>query len=379
MKIYLKENVWDAALRRLAWVFGEFPNIIVGFSGGKDSTVVFNLALKVARALGRLPLKVFFLDQEAEWQATIEQVRMVMTHADVEPLWYQIPIRLFNATSATEHWLFCWDQSKRDLWMRPKEEYSRKENHYGTDRFAEMFGAILAKDFHDQKTCYVAGVRTEESPSRYIGLTQAETYKGETWGRILSRKLQHFTLYPIYDWSYTDVWKAIFDNRWQYNTLYDQYYRYGVKTGAMRVSNLHHETAVHSLFHLQEIEPETYERLTQRIAGIDMAGKLNKEDYFVSELPGMFGDWREYRDYLLAHLIDNPAWRERFQAKFAFQESFWLERHGDNLYKLHVQSILANDWEFVKLNNFERTPQNSLIRQIKQGKRRIVKYAQRRD
>ena len=227
MKIYLKENVWDAALRRIRWLFDEFPEIVVGVSGGKDSTVVFNLSLMVAREKKRLPLKVMFLDQEAEWQATVDQVRLIMTNPDVKPFWYQIPFKLFNATSATDHWLMCWDDSKKDLWMHPKEAYSLKENHYGTDRFADMFTQILAKDF-PAKTVYIAGVRCEESPSRFIGLTQAVTYKGETWGKILSRPRQQFTFYPIYDWSFSDVWKAIHDNGWHYNALYDSMFQYGV-------------------------------------------------------------------------------------------------------------------------------------------------------
>lgn len=35
-------------------------------SGGRDSTVVFEMALIVAKEKNRLPLKVFWLEQEAE-------------------------------------------------------------------------------------------------------------------------------------------------------------------------------------------------------------------------------------------------------------------------------------------------------------------------
>jgi len=43
---------------------------IVSMSGGKDSAVIFELAKLIAAELGRLPLKCFWLDQEAEWLAT---------------------------------------------------------------------------------------------------------------------------------------------------------------------------------------------------------------------------------------------------------------------------------------------------------------------
>ena len=85
MKIFQKQNVWDAALERIRWLFDEFPNVIVNFSGGKDSTVCLHLALKVAEEKNRLPLKVAWIDQEAEWQATSDYVQSVMEDKRVEP------------------------------------------------------------------------------------------------------------------------------------------------------------------------------------------------------------------------------------------------------------------------------------------------------
>ena len=59
MKVYSKKNVFDCALDRIRWVFREFNgNVIVSISGGKDSTVVMELALMVMRELketGELP------------------------------------------------------------------------------------------------------------------------------------------------------------------------------------------------------------------------------------------------------------------------------------------------------------------------------------
>ena len=368
MKIYLKNNVFDESLDRIRWLFDEFPNVIVGFSGGKDSTIVFNLAMIVAKEKNRLPLKVMFLDQEAEWQATIDQVRLIMENPDVNPMWMQVPIRLFNATSTTDHWLMCWDEAEKEKWMRPKEEYSYKENRYGTDRFGEMFEAILRVEFPNTPTCYIAGVRAEESPSRFVALTHAETYKGKTWGKKLNVKLNHYTFYPIYDWSYMDVWAAIHKNGWNYNAIYDAQYAYGIQVMDMRVSNVHHETAVENLFYMQEAEPETYVKLTQRIGGIDAAGKAGKDDFFVKELPFMFASWKEYRDFLLEKLITNPEWQEGFRKKFKAMEDLYEADIGDKLHKVCISSILTNDWEHIKLKNFERSTPIYMIRKRKQGR-----------
>ena len=39
MKFYLDENVYDAAIERIEYLFDEFDEVIVSFSGGKDSTI----------------------------------------------------------------------------------------------------------------------------------------------------------------------------------------------------------------------------------------------------------------------------------------------------------------------------------------------------
>ena len=178
MKIYNNQNVFDAALDRIRYLFDEFPNVIVGFSGGKDSTVVFNLALIVAKEKERLPLKVMFIDQEAEWMATIDQVKRVMYNKNVEPYWYQMSLRLFNATSKYTHWLNCWGIGEK--WIRKKDPISIKENRYNCDRFKKLFTAIIDTEYSDEPAIYLSGVRTEESPSRHMALTYQETYKGLT-------------------------------------------------------------------------------------------------------------------------------------------------------------------------------------------------------
>ena len=108
MRIYSNQTVFHAALNRIRWLFDEFENITVGVSGGKDSTIVFELAMMVAKEKGRLPLPVFFLDQEIEYSATIDVIRQIMSRPDVLPYWFQIPFKLFNATSDKELFLYCW-------------------------------------------------------------------------------------------------------------------------------------------------------------------------------------------------------------------------------------------------------------------------------
>jgi len=365
VRYYLEKTVLEAAKERISFVFDEFPEVVVGFSGGKDSTVIFNLTLEEARRRGRLPLKVLFIDQEAEWQMTIDMMRRVMGHPDVEPYWLQVPIKLFNATSTEEEWLMCWQEGAE--WMRPRETGSIHENVYGTDRFGEMFNAFFRHHFPGQRAALIGGVRCEESPSRAVGLTHQPKYKWVTWAKRLTPDL-HYTFYPIFDWAWTDVWVAIHRHGWPYNRLYDVQYAYGVTIPDMRCSNVHHETAVKALFWLQEVEPDTYARLVNRIGGIDTAGKL-QGDFFQRTLPYMFKDWIEYRDYLLDKLIE-PQHRERFTKHFASQERQYGGYLGDKLYKAQVQSLITNDWNMAKLKNFDNRGESVGVRKRLKARRK---------
>lgn len=356
MRTYLPINVFDAALERFRWMFSEFPIVVVSVSGGKDSTVILNLALRVAEELGRLPLKVMFIDQEAEWQTVIDYVRTIMHDPRVEPYWLQVPIKLFNATSPLDPWLYCWKPGAE--WIREKEPDSIHENVYGTDRFKPLFDKFLKFMFKGQKVANIGGVRAEESPARTLALTVAEKYPGVTWCKAINGKEEHYTFYPIYDWTYKDVWKAIHEQGWPYCPLYDYMYQYGIPVRAMRVSNVHHETAVHSLFFLQEVEPETWERITARISGINTAGVLGQRGFLqVPELPFMFSGWQEYRDYLLENLIVDPEIREKFARQFRatdklVPEGYFDFDNPDEMYQFHVSLMLTNDYHSTKMGNF---------------------------
>lgn len=304
MKIYNKQNVYDAAIDRIRYIFDEFPNVVIGFSGGKDSTVTLNLALQVAEENNRLPLPVIWIDQEAEWQGTVDYVKSVMYDKRIKPYWFQMPMVITNNASSYERYSNCWDLKDQEKWIHEHDPISIKENIYGTDRFHELFEAILKVEFSGIKTCYLAGVRTEESPKRFVALTQNLTYKWITWGKRLYDKFEHYTFYPIYDWSYTDVWKYIQENNIQYNRVYDGMYQHGVKINEMRISNLHHETAIQVLMLVQEIEPETWNKVVRRIDGASSIKHIKKNSFQCpKQLPPMFKDWEEYAYHLAENII----------------------------------------------------------------------------
>ena len=372
---YYNEDVYSAALRRIRYIFDNFDHIIVGFSGGKDSTAVLHLALQVAEEKGRLPLEVFFIDQEGEWDCTIDYVREIMYDPRVKPSWLQVPMVLFNATASNgyDQWLHCWYEGEK--WLREKDPISIKENIYGTERFHELFSAYIRKTYPDRSVAYLSGVRCEEAPKRKMNLTGAMKgkpfYKWMYWGAVSNKGLNHFTFYPIYDWGYADVWKAIHDNGWHYNRLYDYQYMHGVKVRDMRVSNVHHETAIQSLWYMQEIEPDLWNRITERLDGVNTSAVLNHEIFEVKELPYMFKDWEEYRDYLLEHLIEDEDRKARFRKLFnnpAYRDCCVCEAWKEDWMRNCVRAILKNDFEGTTIVNFYMNADTANLRNYIRGR-----------
>ncbi len=84
-----------------------------------DSSVTLQLALDVARELGRSPVDVLFIDLEGQYQATIDHVSEMLGRPDVRPWWVCLPLNLRNASSLEEPYWCCWEPGAEADWVRP--------------------------------------------------------------------------------------------------------------------------------------------------------------------------------------------------------------------------------------------------------------------
>lgn len=343
--IYKETNVFEEAIRRINMVFDYADEIIVAMSGGKDSTVVFNLALMIARERNRLPLKVFWLDQEAEWQHTTDYMESIMRMPEVEPLWFQVPFAFPNNLSTVNKTLTVWDPAEKDKWIHPQADIAITESpvdisNVNRDKaFYKLMGDLPNHCLKpDTKRCAVlSGMRTDESLNRRTAIMFGKgKVNGETWmtGKDKNSKCQVF--WPIYDFLSDDVWTAIAKNGWEYNKVYDFMYRWGVTKTHMRVSALIHESSWGAIQMLQEFEPKTYNRFVNRIAGTSTFNHAFDEGEVIpSTLPFMFKDWKDYRDYLLTHLIEPDLW-EHYKHE-------WKGQDSEEWYRVHVAEVILND------------------------------------
>jgi len=337
-RVYVTEDVLKQSQKRISLVFDNFENIIVSISSGKDSSVLYWLVIREAEKRDR-KIKVFFLDQEAEYKSSIELISKMMQHDYVIPLWYQVPIDMTNATSYGDCMFHAWGAGEE--WIRDKDSLAIQdiEGKY-PDRFYNFF-KWMEKSNPD--TAFFIGLRAEESLNRLRAVI-----KNPGWGSIRwSTKTggnNTYRFYPLYDWSVGDVWKYLYDNNLPYNSIYDKMYSSNknfYKT--MRVSNLIHEKSFKCLSDLQVYEPDTFSQLVKRISGIHVASIYARESsvFSTSKLPDKFKTWYEFREHLLC--TSPVEKRDRFIKRFNTQPK------DEKAYRRQVRQLLLNDYE----NNLE--------------------------
>jgi predicted phosphoadenosine phosphosulfate sulfurtransferase len=331
-----KENVLEAVIKRVSYLFDNYDNIQLAFSGGKDSTVLFHLVNAEAIKRNRKFI-LYFQDQEAEYQGTIDFVEWAMLQPNVIPQWYQVPIFMTNAASHEQLFLWAWGEGEE--WVREKHPLAiqKIENQY-PKRFYKFNLWVAQQNRKNFKGSFVSiiGLRAEESPDRRFVMFGEDS--DLFW---LRRKTEPNKAYPIIDWSYTDVWKYLVENNLPYNKVYDKMYMLGGNLRYFRVSNLVHEKAFRCLTDLQELEPETYDKLERRLKGVHTAAMYGKENlmYSIKELPQQFKTWKEYKDFLLASI--HPDLKRIFEYQ-------WLRLQNiddEDCFKYMVKRILLCDWE----------------------------------
>ena len=286
MKRWLGMDVFTAARSRLAEVFDAFERVFVSFSGGKDSGVVVQLALDIAREKGRLPLDVLHIDLEAWYAHTDAFVTRIMTRPDVRPHWICLPIHLRNSVSQIQpHWL-CWDPDARDLWVRKLPTHP--ETYFSWFRRGmefEEFVPLFAEHFAEGRSCAsVVAIRCDESLNRFrtIASTTKRRWNGRSWSTVTPSGVVN--VYPIYDWKTEDVWTATGRQRWDYNKIYDLMHLVGVGIHQMRLCQPYGDDQRKGLWLFKMLEPETWSRVVGRVQGANFGNRYVDDKPVLGEI-----------------------------------------------------------------------------------------------
>lgn len=322
MKNYLDKNVYEMARERIKIAFNDFEKVLVAFSGGKDSGVMLNLCYEYAKENNMLcKMAMYYEDYEGGYNLTAEYVKRCFDgYAGIEKFWLCLPIKARCAVSMLQtHWI-PWDRNDEEIWIRqfPKSPYLITEDNCpfdfekGTSGFDTRI--IFAKWFSKThgKTAVMVGIRADESLSRLGTITsqhRAYMYNNLRFTKVVDNCTVNF--YPIYDWTTQDIWVANGKFNWDYNKLYDLFYKAGLSIHQMRVASPFHECGQANLKLFKVIEPDTWGRMVSRVNGVNFTGlyggttamgwkNIKKPSHFT---------WEQYAKFLIETLP--PEAKER--------------------------------------------------------------------
>ena len=333
---YLPHNVYEATQERLRFLFEEFDNILVSFSGGKDSGLLLNLTLDFQQKYyPNKKIGVFHQDFEAQYSATTEYVTRTFDRIEklVFPYWVCLPMATRTALSSYQMYWYPWDDKMQDAWIRPMPQrpyvINLENNPILTYKY-RMPQQDLAKQFSrwyrlahgGKKTVCLLGMRAEESLLRYSGfLNKRYGYQDHCW--ITRQFKEVYSASPLYDWTNADVWHANFKFNYDYNKLYDLFYLAGRTPNQMRVASPFNDQAKESLNLYRVIDPEIWAKLVGRVHGANFGaiyGRSKAMGYRNLTLPEGH-TWESYTKFLLSTLP--VRLRENYQKKFQTSMDFW--------------------------------------------------------
>jgi 3'-phosphoadenosine 5'-phosphosulfate sulfotransferase (PAPS reductase)/FAD synthetase len=340
-------NVYDAAIKRFEYLFDNFDKVVVSFSGGKDSTVCFNLALEVAKKKNKLPLDVYFWDEEAIHPDTIEYVERVRQLPEIRFKWLCIPIRHRNACSRKEPYWQCWDPYKKDLWVRdmpdnPDVVTEMKEFKWG-DSVPDIAHYVYGPEHGT--VADVRGIRADESLRRYRSVAQ-KTKLNWLGG---PRNGHNYPVSPIYDWTTFDVWTAPRLFGWDYNRSYDIMSMLGVAPSTQRVCPPYGEEPLGGLWIYAQGWPQLWHKMINRVHGAATAGRYaNTELYGFGKLQLPEGmSWRDWT-YALLELYPKDL-----KGKVANNISNLIAQHKTKtnrpLHETEADLMTGLSWKFLAM------------------------------
>jgi len=328
-------NVLEASKERIDWTFDNFEKIYLSFSAGKDSTVMLHLVAQEARKRNK-KIGLLLVDLEGQYRLTIEHAeKMIEEYEDVLDVhWVCLPLSLRNAVSVYEPQWICWDEDKKEDWIREPYKNAITDLYYfpffkkGME--FEDFVPLFGEWYSDGKsTACLVGIRSDESLNRYR--TIASTTKVTKDNKQYTTKVTNnvFNVYPIYDWKTEDIWTYHAKNKdKRYNELYELMNKAGLSISLQRICQPYGDDQRRGLWLFHLIEPNTWAKVVSRVSGansgalyVQESGNINGYNK-ISKPDGH--TWKSFAKVFLESLP--PQTKEHYEVKIGTFCNWWESR-----------------------------------------------------
>lgn len=352
-KLYTDKDVLSASLERFEIMFNEFDNMYLSVSGGKDSSVMLQLAARVARKLNK-KFSVLYIDLESQYKATIQHVEELINETDdvVERFyWCALPLSLRNAVSVIQPKWICWDEKDKRKWVRPmpKNKHVVNEHNYPKEwtwfkrgmEFEEfiLYFAEWFNEQHGGKTAAGIGIRSNESFNRFTTIISEKKVRYKDYGwttkvKLGTRHLNVYNFYPLYDWETEDIWGAVSKLDLKYNYIYELMYKNGLSIHEQRLCQPYGDDQRNGLDQFRALEPETWEKVLNRVHGVNF-GNIYARTSLLGNIKSEKPDsmtWEQYAVFLLESLgLYAPELRDHYYKKIKTFMKWYEEQEGVSL------------------------------------------------
>ena len=314
-KRYLDKDVLQATIERLEMIFDNFENIYFSVSGGKDSSVMVQIANMIAKQKNR-QYDVLYIDLEAQYKRTIDHIEELKKLSQIRDFYHIcLPMALRNAVSVLQPKWICWEEESKDLWVRPMPPDAINIHNAPFDWFrkGEEFEEFIVQfaEWYQQKcktkvACGI-GIRTDESLNRFRTIAFQEKkirYKNYNWTtkiKVNDRHINVYNFYPIYDWKVDDIWGAVSRLDLKYNEIYELMYKNGMSIYEQRLCQPYGDDQKNGLNQFKALEYDTWSKVLNRVNGVNFGNIYCKTTALgnIKSSKPVFMSWQEYTVFLL--------------------------------------------------------------------------------
>ena len=284
-------------MERLHHIHAAFDDIVILFSGGKDSLVCLYLVKELYRQLGiDRQVKAAFKDDEFVPPDVCEFIERCrgLDWLDLKIYACAMPAGQFIMGMNREY--VQWDENRE--WLRPKPKgafLGEPGKLYDQATLDEVMAGEGAG-----KVALMTGIRADESLMRYRSVVNKlnENYINA------SSSLKFKMVKPIYDWSLDDVFKYIYDHDIPYCSIYDSQVHGQVN---LRVSGPMHAEMAKRMPENARVHPEYYAKIFKIFPDVATQNRYGKSLDLDAATLAISGSWGAIENWIVEHVDEGQA------------------------------------------------------------------------